>query len=44
MTRVPKSLTFTIELWEKIDYNRGEIPRSRFVEKIIKQAIGGTID
>ena len=44
MVRVPKSLTFTYELWNKIDIIRGEIPRSRFVEKIIKQAIGGTID
>jgi hypothetical protein len=40
MTRVPKSLTFTIELWEKIDSDRGEIPRSRFVEKIIRRSLG----
>jgi len=40
MVRVPKSLTFTIELWEKIDNKRGEIPRSRYVEKIIRQYLG----
>ncbi len=40
MVRVPKSLTFTIELWEKIDNNRGEIPRSRFVEKIVRRSFG----
>jgi len=40
MTRVPKSLTFTIELWQEIDSNRGDIPRSRFVEKIVLRSLG----
>lgn len=40
MSRVPKSLTFTIELWEKIDNNRGDVPRSRFVEKIVRKSLG----
>ncbi len=40
MARIPKSLTFTIELWQKIDNNRGDIPRSRFVEKIVRRSLG----
>ena len=40
MARIPKSLTFTIELWQKIDNNRRDIPRSRFVEKIVRRSLG----
>jgi len=36
--RTPKSLTLAKQTWERVDSLRGDIPRSRFVEKLV---IGG---
>lgn len=35
MTRFPKSITLPQSLWNEIDSLRGDIPRSKFLEKLI---------
>lgn len=37
--KTQRSLTFDESTWLSIDDIRGEIPRSRFIEKIVKKSI-----
>lgn len=34
-----RSISFEENLWSKIDEKRGDVPRSRFLEKIISKRI-----
>jgi len=33
--KTPRSMTFEEDTWKKIDSVRGDVPRSRFLEKIV---------
>lgn len=39
MTKMQRSLSFEEDLWAKIDKRRGEIPRSRFIAKIVADSL-----
>jgi len=39
MNRIPKSITLSGFTWEKIDALRGEVPRSRFLERLVQTAL-----
>ena len=38
--KTARTMTFEEMLWQKIDVIRGDIPRSRFIEKIIIDTLG----
>ena len=39
MTNIQKTISFDQELWSKIDKQKGDISRSRFVAKIITERL-----
>ncbi len=38
--KIAKSMTFEKIIWEKIDEIRGDIPRSRFIARIVETFLG----
>ncbi|MGI0026563.1 MAG: hypothetical protein ACREAD_01805 [Nitrosopumilaceae archaeon] len=39
--RLPKSITLDESTWAQIDNLRGDVPRSRFLEKLVIKSITG---